>query len=112
MISLHVDDFTISSDSDGLHLTIATALCSKFEMTDDGEIHHALGLTIERDLDKKLIFVSQKNYIKELLVKFSMADANSVKTPMDALTVSSSDCPLPGSEEQLEMAAVPYRKDK
>ena len=39
-----------------------------------------------------------------------MAEAKSVKTPMEALTVSSSDCPLLGYEEQLEMAAVPYRE--
>jgi len=36
MISLHMDDFTISSDSPDSLSTIATALKNKFEMTDDG----------------------------------------------------------------------------
>ena len=110
IISLHVDDFTISSDSAAQLASIASALSNKFEMTDDGELHHVLGLTIERDLTKNLLYISQKSYIRALLEKFSMNSSKPVKTPMDSLTVSSSDCPLPGSEEQLEMMSVPYRE--
>lgn len=110
LISLHVDDFTISSDSDVQLAAIAKALSTKFEMTDDGELHHVLGITIERDLTKNLLFLSQKPYIHTLLERFSMSSAIAVKTPMDSLTVSSADCPLPGTDEQHAMQAVPYRE--
>lgn len=110
LISLHVDDFTISSDSDVQLAAIAKALSTKFEMTDDGELHHVLGITIERDLTKNLLFLSQKPYIHTLLERFSMSSAKAVKTPMDSLTVSSADCPLPGTDEQHAMQAVPYRE--
>ena len=110
VISLHVDDFTISSDLQTTLDRIGKDLAGKFEMTDDGELHHVLGLTIERDLTKDLLYISQKSYIHALLEKFSMASSKSVKTPMDSLTVSSADCPLPGTEEQLEMTSVPYRE--
>ena len=70
IISLHVDDFTISSDSAAQLASIASALSNKFEMTDDGELHHVLGLTIERDLTKNLLYISQKSYIRALLEKF------------------------------------------
>jgi len=110
LISLHVDDFTISSDCARILTDVGKALSEKFTMTDDGEIKHVLGLTIERDLSKNLLFISQKAYIKNLLEKFSMTDARPVKIPMETLSVSSADCPLPGSEEQLEMIKVPYRE--
>jgi hypothetical protein len=110
MISLHVDDFTISSDEQNVLDGIGKSLANKFEMTDDGELSHVLGLKIERDVNQKLLYISQHSYIREILAKFSMEDARPVKTPMEALTVSTSDCPLPGSDEQLEMAKVPYRE--
>jgi hypothetical protein len=108
MISLHVDDFTISSDLQTTLDGIGKALAGKFEMTDDGELSHVLGLKIERDMDRNLLYISQQAYSREIL--FSMEDARDVKTPMEDLTVSASDCPLPGSEEQLEMIKVPYRE--
>ena len=59
-------------------------------------------------MDRNLLYISQQAYSREIL--FSMEDARDVKTPMEDLTVSASDCPLPGSEEQLEMIKVPYRE--
>ena len=110
LISLHVDDFTISSDCPSILDSIGKALSKQFTMTDDGELKNVLGLSIERDLSKSLVYISQKSYIKSLLKKFAMDEARPVKTPMETLTVSAADCPLSGSDEELEMAKVPYRE--
>ena len=43
MISLHVNDFTISSDLQTTLDGIGKALAGKFEMTDDGELSQVTG---------------------------------------------------------------------
>ena len=43
-----------------------------------------MGLHIERNFDKKELKINQTEYIKNILKRFGMESANSVKTPMEA----------------------------
>ena len=55
----------------GKHLEEISALKSKmaksFDMKDMGEASHILGMRIERDRSKKLIWLSQREYIDKVL---------------------------------------------
>ena len=110
MITLHVDDLTLASDSQSIIDQVSVQLKTKFTMTDDGEITNVLKLSIERNLPEKKIFIHQHSYLNDLLIRFNMVNSQPVKTPMESLTVSLHDCPLPGSAEQHDMAQIPYRE--
>ena len=73
---------------------IATCFKQKFTMTDDGEVSRILGLTISRQLENSKIYISHPDVIESILTKFHMLDCVPVSTPIDALTVSSHDCPI------------------
>jgi hypothetical protein len=66
-------------------------LSLRYEMSDFGEIQSYLGMRISRDRSRKRIEVDQSGYIKSILDRFGMADANPHPTPLptgaDALLV-------------------------
>ena len=110
LLALHVDDITLSSDCKIILESIGDSIKAKFAVTDDGEISEILKLKVTRDIENRKLYLSQQHYIQESLAKFNMLDATTVATPMDSNTVSAADCPLPGSQAQLDMANVPYRE--
>eukprot|EP00158_Paraphelidium_tribonemae_P000162 Partr_v1_DN18828_c0_g1_i1_m15213 putative retrotransposon Tto1 - Nicotiana tabacumSimilarity to retrotransposon Tto1 -Nicotiana tabacumSimilarity to reverse transcriptase pol - Volvox carteri len=108
--SLYVDDLAVASDSNTGIKTIRYSLMEKFKMADDGELEYILGMKIRRDRDKRAVYISSQNKIVEILKDFNMASCSPASTPMDQVTVSADDCPLPNSKEWLEMQEVPYRE--
>ena len=57
-------------------------LHKKFEMKDLGATKKILGKKIRRDREARKLWLSQKNYIKKVLEKFSMLDTKPVSTPL------------------------------
>jgi len=57
----------------------------QFEMSMMGELTFFLGLQIKQR--KNEIFISQTKYLKELLKKYGMDEANRVETPMSSKTL-------------------------
>ena len=51
-------------------------------MSDLGEIESYLGIRILRDRSKKRLQIDQSGYIKDVLDRFGMADANPHNTPL------------------------------
>jgi len=51
-------------------------------MTDLGELHHFLGISVTRSSDG--IFLSQRQYAVDLLQKAGMAECHSTSTPVDS----------------------------
>jgi hypothetical protein len=51
-------------------------------MKDMGEAAYILGVKIERDRSKKMLALSQENYIRKVLEKFRMQDCKSIDTPI------------------------------
>ena len=77
-------------------------------MKDMGEADYILGVKIKRDRFKKLLTLSQENYIKKILERFHMSSCKPVDTPVSKVeTLSLNMCPK-SPQEQKEMSTVPY----
>src|SRR5258707_8633834 len=84
IVILYVDDITIMGSllEDVKQLKEKLSLC--YEMSDLGEIQSYLGMRIRRDRSKKCIEVDQSGYIRSILDRFGMADANPHPIPLPA----------------------------
>ena len=68
-------------------------LQKEFEMKDLGAAKKILGMEIYRDIEARKLWLSQKNYIRKVLEKFSMLDAKLVSTPLaNHFRLSGSQC--------------------
>jgi hypothetical protein len=81
----HVDDLLFTFSHDKLGLLFKSALLTRFEGTDDGEVHRFVGIDIRRD--EYTTFLSQTPLAESLLADFDMTDCNPVKTPMEPHTL-------------------------
>ena len=79
---LYVDDMLIASTNKQEIERLKHQLKTKFEIKDLGEAKKILGMQIFRNKKKKRMFISQGNYIKKVLERFSMIDAKSATTPL------------------------------
>ena len=57
-------------------------LHSEFAMTDLGDLHHFLGISVTRSLEG--LFLSQRQYAVDLLQRVGMAECHPTATPVDA----------------------------
>uniref|UniRef100_A0A2N9FN54 Integrase catalytic domain-containing protein n=1 Tax=Fagus sylvatica TaxID=28930 RepID=A0A2N9FN54_FAGSY len=87
---------------------LKSLLHKEFEMKDLGAAKKILGMEIRRDREARKLWLSQKNYIRKVLEKFSMLDAKPVSTPLaNHFRLSGSQCPK--NEEEIEnMSKVSY----
>ena len=74
ILPLYVDDILIAGNNKEYILEIKRWLSSKFEINDIGEAVYILGITISRVRSKKLVSLSQEQYIKKILKRFRMQD--------------------------------------
>uniref|UniRef100_A0A2N9IQA1 Reverse transcriptase Ty1/copia-type domain-containing protein n=1 Tax=Fagus sylvatica TaxID=28930 RepID=A0A2N9IQA1_FAGSY len=105
---LYVDDMLIAAKSMCEVNRLKSLLHKEFEMKDLGVAKKILGMEIRRDREARKLWLSQKNYIRKVLEKFSMLDAKPVSTPLaNHFRLSGSQCPK--NEEEIEnMSKVPY----
>ena len=85
-VILYVDDVTIMGASLEAVKRLKADLAKCYEITDLGEITSYLGIRITRDHSKKCLEIDQIGYIKDILDRFGMADANPHSTPLPAGT--------------------------
>ena len=52
-------------------------------MKDLGKLHYCLGISIEQDEERKCLWLHQKQYILNMLEKYSLSNAKVVSTPAD-----------------------------
>ena len=86
---LYVDDIILTTSSQTFLDHIITLLCAEFSMTDLGLLHHFLGIAVIRDSSG--LFLSQRQYILDLLNRSGMLDCQSSHTPVDTSFKLSSD---------------------
>ncbi len=79
---VYVDDVTFLGSSLEDVEALKTALSKRFEMTDMGEIKSYLGINIHRDRPNKCLEIDQSQYLRGVLQRFGMADANPNPTPL------------------------------
>jgi len=75
---LYVDDMLIARSS----IEEIDKLKQQFEMKDLGATKQILGMRIIRDKDKGILKLSQTEYIKKVLSRFSMDNVKPVSTPL------------------------------
>ncbi|KAL0394359.1 UNVERIFIED_CONTAM: Retrovirus-related Pol polyprotein from transposon TNT 1-94 [Sesamum latifolium] len=77
-------------------------------MKDMGEVEYIHGVKIHRDRSKKLLSLSQQTYIKRIIERFRMHNANHVDTPMDKSCVLSKELCPKTKEQKKRMTKIPY----
>ncbi|WVZ56997.1 hypothetical protein U9M48_007445 [Paspalum notatum var. saurae] len=78
---LYVDDIILTASSTRLLRHFTELLHSEFAMTDLGDLHHFLGISVARCSDG--LFLSQRQYAADLLQRAGMAECHSTATPVD-----------------------------
>jgi len=80
-------------------------------MKDLGEIHHCLGIRIQRDRVAGTISLDQEKYIEQVLNRFNMSSCNGASTPIDLNVDLFSDDLLPDTDEEVaEMRRIPFQE--
>ena len=93
-IALYVDDLLIFSSSLPRLIHLKRKLSELFEMTDMGEAHYILGLTITRDRSARQLCLSQQEYVRRVVERYGMTKCNPASTPLTTGTVlSKHNCP-------------------
>ena len=77
---VYVDDIIFGLTKYELSHGFLKLMQVEFEMSMIGELNHFLGLQIHQQ--ESGIFISQSKYAKNLVKKFGLESANSVRTPM------------------------------
>eukprot|EP00961_Rhodomonas_salina_P260599 3521731-Rhodomonas_salina.1 len=57
---------------------------NKYEITDEGDLSHHLGVNYERDRERGILRAHQGRYIDSILAKFGMETCNPKSTPLPA----------------------------
>jgi len=86
---LYVDDIVLTASSVGLLRRTIGALQQEFAMKDLGELHHFLGMEVQCCGDG--LFLSQRQYMIDILNRAGMADCKPVSTPVDCNSKLSAD---------------------
>ena len=72
LLILYVDDMLLASTNINELAALKAKLNNSFDMKDLGDASHILGMRIERDRDKKMLYLSQTEYIDKILKHFNM----------------------------------------
>lgn len=108
-MTLYVDDILIAGNDMEYVNEVKTWLSSQFEMKDMGNATYILGIKISRDRSRRLLYLSQENYINKVLERFGMHACKPSVTPISkGHALSNKMCPKT-PEERERMTRVPYR---
>ncbi|GBM59319.1 Retrovirus-related Pol polyprotein from transposon TNT 1-94 [Araneus ventricosus] len=84
-------------------------LSNEFAIKDLGKLNFCLGIEFSQNVKNGQITMSQSKYIGNVLEKFNMQDAKTVKSPLDpSVKLTNEMCPKTESEKA-EMSLYPYR---
>ena len=84
ILGVYVDDIIPVSNNPTLLKAEKAALCERFEMIDQGEIHYILGMSIKRDRRSRTLTINQANYLEKVLRRFGMQDCKPAPTPFES----------------------------
>jgi len=81
-MSVHVDDFVEAATSDSMVISFEERMNELLVMKDLGNLHHYVGLQIERDNDDMFV-IHQRQYIEKKLREFRLTDSRPSNVPVD-----------------------------
>jgi hypothetical protein len=88
---LYVDDIVLTASSAGFLHHIIAALQREFAMTDMGQLHHFLGISVSHCTDG--LFLSQRQYTLDILERAGMGACKPCSTPVHLHSKLSADGP-------------------
>jgi hypothetical protein len=100
---LYVDDIVLTASSAGFLRTVIGALQREFAMTDLGQLHHFLGISVTRSADG--LFLSQRQYTQDILERAGMSACKPCSTPVDLHSKLSAEGPPVGDATQYRSLA-------
>jgi hypothetical protein len=100
---LYVDDIVLTASSAGFLHTVIGALQREFAMTDLGQLHHFLGISVTRSADG--LFLSQRQYTQDILERAGMSACKPCSTPVDLHSKLSAEGPPVGDATQYRSLA-------
>ncbi|OWY99287.1 Gag-pol Polyprotein [Phytophthora megakarya] len=65
----------------GLINQLKAELSNRFKMKDLGDIHYILKMEVARNREQRVMTISQRKYIAELVAKYKLVDSAPVMTP-------------------------------
>ena len=80
---VYVDDVAIIGQKTKLYIDLKNKFMIKWECRDLGETKEFLGMKIQRDRKRRLIFIDQADYLEKILNKFEV-DSKPTKTPLSS----------------------------
>jgi len=86
---LYVDNIVLTASSTHLLRKVILALQREFAMKDLGELHHFLGMQVQRTTDGMVL--SQRQYMLDILDRAGMAECKPCATPVDTSPKTSAD---------------------
>jgi len=108
ILLLYVDDMLIVGKDKAKISALKKALGKSFAMKDLGAVKKILGMKIVRDRSKRMLWMSQEDYLKKVLERFNMHNAKPVHVPLPGhLKLSKTQC-RENDQEKEEMSKVPY----
>ena len=103
---LYVDDIVLTASSPGLLRRTIDALQLEFSMKDLGPLHHFLGMHVQHT--DSGIFLSQWQYMIEILERAGMTDCKPCTTPVDVNPKLSTDgAPVSDPTDFRSLAGAP-----
>jgi Reverse transcriptase (RNA-dependent DNA polymerase) len=107
-VAVYVDDLTIAAASMTSINQLKAKLCQRFKMRDLGDIHYLLKMEVYHDRERKLVALSQRKYINDLVKEHNLEHCTPVDTPQAIGTVLEPGEKLtPDIEKKLNL---PYRR--
>jgi hypothetical protein len=88
---LYMDDIALTASSTGFLKHIIEAFQREFAMTDMGQLHHFLGISMTRSADG--LFLSQRQYSQDILERAGMSACKPCSTLVDLHSKLSADGP-------------------
>jgi hypothetical protein len=82
-IAVYVDDLLIVGPSIAEIKKIKRSLRNRFQMTDLGPCSYYLGMSVRRDRQNRILYLSQEAYINKVLQELGMNDCTPISTPTD-----------------------------
>jgi len=82
ILSIYVDDILLLGTYT-LISQLKEEMKERFEIHDLGEALLYLGMSIEREQEKRFILLGQSHYVQTVLERFKMHESNPVSTPVD-----------------------------
>ena len=99
IVMVHVDDAIITGTNPATIQALKMALRTEYELKDMGAIKHCLGWEITRDRKKRLLTISQRQYIVELLKQYHVKETKTKSCPSSNITLKPKDKMEPKLEQ-------------